>query len=246
MGKDFVKFVKASISVCYSDFDGATLASNEDRKALRSHARHVRAARAAACAGGPSVSLGRSGQHGRARAHAAQPPHGGRTVPRELRRRDRPRRVEPSGRSRHRDRRHLRALHRSLRDMAEYVGAPSGCCSGAARGRRRRAPAAPPLESRDTHFRGDRVARSLERIAGAIRAGALGLHRRTSAEPARALPRRGLDHRDAAPESRQSPVAGSGSADGHTRVRLHDHSAEHGVHPRPDAARARGATFHPR
>ena len=118
----------------------------------------MRAARAAAGPGRPSVSLGRPGEHGRARAHAAQPAHRGRTVPRELRRRDRPRRAQPSGRPGDRARRRVRALHRSLRDMAEYGGAPPGRCRRPARGRRRRPPAASPMESRHAHVRGDRVA----------------------------------------------------------------------------------------
>ena len=97
----------------------------------------------------------------------------------------------------------------------------------------------------DTHtFEATDWPAALERLARTIRPGAVRLHGRTSAEPAWALPRRGLDHRDAAAEPRQPPVAGAGSADSHSRVRLHDHSAEHGVHPRANAARARGASFH--
>ena len=47
VGKVFVKIVKPSISVCYGYFDDATLAPDEDRKALGGYSRHLRTARAA-------------------------------------------------------------------------------------------------------------------------------------------------------------------------------------------------------
>ena len=123
--KEIVKNVKAYESSTYGRFVRATLRPREAAPSFGPHPAHRRTPGAAAGARRAAVSMGRPGERRRARADAAQPPQRGAAVPRSVRRRGRTRRPQPPGRPRHRPRRRLGAVHRSVRGMGGYVGAPS-------------------------------------------------------------------------------------------------------------------------
>src|SRR6186997_3439875 len=85
LGKEFVKNVKASKSVCYGHLQ-MLYSAREDQMAVRTQGADGPPGRAASGAGIYAVSLGRPGQRRRARAHAAQPRNRRGPVPSRVRR----------------------------------------------------------------------------------------------------------------------------------------------------------------